>query len=531
MNQPVGLSFNNHVAVAATVGPRMEERTISNADDLHEIICLLRIAAKPQDEMTLALAPARTRQVLGAFSLPNQRQQAALMQVTHLLRQPCNLNVAELVRITRKQPGGPKSAQPGHVFELIQHAQRIVYETEVGGKSTVGAVGRAGASWAEVVASAYASLPRMSAWVYVVIGGVTVRALVDTGAGIEGAVNTALLTALGDDHRRDPRNASRVQGAAIPPAVLAQWDGYITQTELQSVTGQGVAVGARFKGSINVGDMELAASFIDMPTSKYPVLLGADFLFKHGIDVLMSTDELWLANGTKIPLHGRVRTGGCRPKGRRQILSALQEGKAYPGVTKEVHAPLATVARVARMTTIPPHTMYDVAVVVAKPLVHEGNQREGKQEVAMALIREQGVTSEEVLECVQPAYMVVDTVSHHRDGFHRWQVINPHPHAVVLEKGWTMGLATIEGMASLAVAPKPVRRTTQENAVCLQRLAEQLAWEDANGLTVAAIHEEAEQSHLTGHATAPPVQALRRKESSIGKQMCNEASVGWRPRL
>ena len=184
-------------------------------------------------------------------------------------------------------------------------------------------------------------------------------------------------------------------------------------------------------------------------------------------------------------LYGRTRTGSGRPIGAIQILNALHSGDAYPGVTRNVRAPMAATARVAKLTTVSPRSMYDVAVVVNKtltaPLSDLPPTIDKTSDVALTFWRDNEVTHPAVLECVQPAHMVVDATPHHADGYHRWQVINPPPHAIVLKKGWTMGLAALTCASERQDAPNPTPPTKEDVARRMEALAAQLERERRSG--------------------------------------------------
>ena len=128
------------------------------------------------------------------------------------------------------------------------------------------------------------------------------------------------------------------------------------------------------------------------------------------------------------------------------------------------------------MTTIPPCTMYDVQVRVSSAF---GGPTDTAGAV-LTLTREVGVTDIAVLESVQPAHMVVDATPD-QAGHHKWQVINPHPHAVTLDKGWCMGLATLECVEAVTPAPKADALSAAEVAQHMSHLACRLAEEEWSG--------------------------------------------------
>ena len=131
-----------------------------------------------------------------------------------------------------------------------------------------------------------------------------VPALVDTGAGAN-VVNLAMVDRLRGGETRHPTVLNiREWDSTVKVPVKQIWKGYETEHEAQTVDGGRVEITERYHVPIEIGDCEVVVNALHMPTSKYPLILGVNFLAEHGMVVDTGRQVLVLGNGDCIKLRG-----------------------------------------------------------------------------------------------------------------------------------------------------------------------------------------------------------------------------------
>jgi transposase InsO family protein len=321
-------------------------------------------------------------------------------------------------------------------------------------------------AFAELVAAAHEKVGvRASCYVYVDIGGVTVPALIDSGAGIHCAVNGDMLNKLRGRKARE-------EGKSVPKDIREDWDGYLTDSEVAAVSGAGVPVTGRYEFLTGLGPVPLETRAIDMPTSQYPILYGADFLYEHDIDLILSRNILKFRDGTEVPLHGR-KSSRNMPRTAAAVLQALiKEGASYPGTRKiNPRANLETSVTIARTTVVQPGGGGVAAIL------HSNFGLSHFDRTVAVLMAPDESTSPALQERVGIAATV--------DLFHpgatpevTWHIANPYEHSVIVYKGERLGRARLVTDTTLTGLPERQKRTRAGSIAALGRISSRLVIEE-----------------------------------------------------